>query len=155
MAHFAQNTTVPVERSQQEVQKILRRYGADRFGTMEDRKAAYLMFEYNSILIQITVPIPTKEEFSKTEKGRIRRNNQAEQAYDQAVKQRWRALVLGVKAKLEFVESGISTIEKEFMGWIMLPDGRPLSDHILPKIQEIAKTGKMPRLLAMSHEDKN
>ena len=60
MARYAANTSVTVEKSQSEVQSILRKYGAERFGTMEDKDSAYLMFEYNHLMIQITVPLPKK-----------------------------------------------------------------------------------------------
>jgi hypothetical protein len=152
MSRYAQNTNVSIESSQQEVQKILRKYGADRFGTMEDRKAAYLMFEYQGLMIQITVPMPDKKEFKTTEKGRVRKANQAQEAYHQAVRQRWRALVLAVKAKLEAVETGISTLEKEFMAFIMLPNGKSIGDTLIPDLKHIAESGKMPKMLGMIQE---
>jgi hypothetical protein len=147
MSQYAKNTSVSIESSQREVQKILRKYGADRFGFMEDHTTAYLMFSFSNLQIQISVNIPSREGFEKTETGRIRKNSQIDQAHEQAVRQRWRALVLTVKAKLEAVETGISTIEKEFMAFVMMPDGKQLGDHLVPRLLQIAETGKMPRLL--------
>lgn len=150
MAKYAANTTVSVEKSQSEVQSILRKYGAGRFGTMEEPGiAAYLMFEYKEMMIQITVPLPQREEFKKTDTGRHRKETQINEAYEQAIKQRWRALVLAVKAKLEAVEIGISTLEKEFMAFVVMPDGRQLGDHLLPQLQQIAKSGNMPKILGL------
>lgn len=145
---YAAATSVTVEKSQSEVQLILRKYGAKRFGTMEDENAAYLMFEYDQLMIQITVPLPKRSEFEKTETGRVRKSNQITDAYEQAIKQRWRALVLAVKAKLEAVEIGISTLEKEFMAFVMMPDGRQLGDHLIPNLKQIAADGKMPKMLS-------
>ncbi len=74
--------------------------------------------------------------------------------WDQACRQRWRALALLVKAKLEAVESGIVSFEEEFLAHVVLPDGstvyqaakggiaiayqtgimQPLSEH--PKLKE-------------------
>ena len=147
MGKYASNTTVSIEKSQSEVQNILRKYGADAFGVMERKNSAYLMFEYNNLIIQITVPLPQKDEFMKTESGRIRKTNQVNQSYEQAIRQRWRALVLAIKAKLEAVESGISTLEKEFLAFVIMPDGESLGNHLLPQLQQIANTGKMPKLL--------
>ena len=147
MGKYAVNTSVSVEKSKEEVTKILRKYGADRFGTMEDREKAYLMFEFNRLMIQITVPLPNLEEFMTTDSGRSRKGTAANDAYEQAIKQKWRALVLAVKAKLEAVDSGISTIEKEFMAFVVMPDGRQLSDYIIPELNNIAQSGKMPKLL--------
>lgn len=152
MPRYAATTTVSVEKSQSEVQAILRRYGAGRFGTMEDQKIsmAYLMFEYSGLMIQIQVPLPRKEDFVKTDRGRSRKKSQIDESYNQAVRQRWRALVLAVKAKLEAVETGISTIEKEFMAFVMMPDGRALGDHLIPELKQISESGKIPKMLGMS-----
>jgi hypothetical protein len=144
---YAEGTTVSVEKSQSEVTAILRKYGANRFGTMEDESTAFLMFEFKGLSVQIAVPLPDISEYSKTETGRIRATSAAEEARNQAIKQRWRALVLAVKAKLEAVEIGISTVEKEFLAFVMMPDGRQLSEHLIPKLQEIVASGNMPKLL--------
>ena len=147
---YAKNTTVSPERSQEEIKRTLRKYGADRFGIMEEKNKGHVMFEYNSLMIQMTVEFPDKSEFEKTDTGKTRLESAIETQFNQAIKQRWRALLLAIKAKLEAVESGISTIEQEFLAFVMMPDGRSLSDIIIPKIHEIAKTGKMPRLLSYS-----
>ncbi len=147
MPNYAKNTSVSVSQSQIEIQSILRRYGADRFGSMEDKNNAYLMFEYNGLLIQIQVPMPKRDEFITTPTGRKRTESQINREYDKAVRQKWRALVLAVKAKLEAIESGISTLEKEFLAFVVMPDGNQLGDHVIPNLKQIAETGKMPKML--------
>lgn len=143
---YANNTTVSVEKSQQEVQAILRKYGANKFGTMEDHEKAYIMFGYNNLMIQISVDLPVKENVSSTPTGRKRKENQIDQLYEQSIKQRWRSLVLLVKAKLVAVSEGLTTIEKEFLGDIVMADGRTISMKVLPQIKKMAETGKMPQL---------
>ena len=44
-------------------------------------------------------------------------------AWEQVCRQRWRALLLIIRAKLEAVASGITTLENEFLANIVLPDG--------------------------------
>lgn len=144
---YAENTSVSVEKSQAEVTSILRRYGANRFGTMEDEFSAYLMFEFKGLSVQIAVPLPPLSEFRTTDTGRSRSQSVAEEARAQAIRQRWRALVLAVKAKLEAVEIGISTVEKEFLAFVMMPDGRQLSEHLIPELNKIVASGAMPKLL--------
>ena len=68
-------------------------------------------------------------------------------AYEQAVRQKWRALALVIKAKLEAVESGISVFEQEFLANIILSDGRTVSQHVLPRIAEDYESGNLPPLL--------
>ena len=144
---YASNTSVSPERSQEEIKRTLRKYGADRFGVMEEKTKAHVMFEFKGLLIQMTVKLPEESEFNKTETGRPRNKTSVESAFNQAIKQRWRALLLAIKAKLEAVETGISTIEQEFMAFVVMPNSQALSYIIIPKLEEIAKTGQMPKLL--------
>lgn len=144
---YAVNTSVSPEKSQEEIKNTLRRYGADRFGIMEERDKAHVMFEYNGLMIQISVDLPKIEEFKKTETGRSRSTSVIESAFEQAIRQKWRSLTLAIKAKLEAVESGISTIEKEFMAFVIMPDGRQLSEHIVPRLLDLSKGGEMPKML--------
>lgn len=150
MGQFASNTAVSPEKTQNDIRETLRKYGAGRFGIMEEDTKAHVMFEFNNLMIQLTVGLPDKSEFMKTEAGRSRKKSAADEAYKQAIRQRWRALLLAIKAKLEAIECGISTIEKEFMAFVIMPDGRSLGDHLIPKLKEISTTGKMPRLLTFS-----
>jgi len=149
MGQYASNTTVSPEKTQGDIRETLRRYGAGRFGIMEETGRAHVMFEFEKLMIQLTVTLPKREEFFQTDAGRSRKASVANEAYNQAVRQRWRALLLAIKAKLEAVECGISTIEKEFLAFVMLPDGVSLGDHLIPEIKKIAGTGKMPKLLPM------
>ena len=44
-------------------------------------------------------------------------------AWEQACRQHWRALLLIIRAKSAAVESGITTLESEFLANVLLPDG--------------------------------
>ena len=149
---YASSTSVSPERSQEEIKRQLRRYGADRFGVMEERGSAAVMFEFNGLTIRIVVSLPAENdaEFSTTETGRERAPAAKAKAWEQAIRSRWRALLLAIRAKLEAVEVGISTIEREFMPFVVMPDGRTLDEHITPKLQQYAQSGEMPKLLGMS-----
>ena len=60
---------------------------------------------------------------------------------------RWRALLLVIKAKLEAVTAGISTIETEFLANIVLPDNTTAGEWMLPQIDRAYRSGEMPPLL--------
>jgi hypothetical protein len=147
MSQYASSTTVSPEKSQMEIRETLRRYGASRFGVMEEEIKAHVMFEYHKLQIQLTIELPPREEFTKTDNGRSRKQSAVNEAYNQAIRQRWRALLLAIKAKLEAIECGISTIEKEFLAFVMLPNGQNLGDVLIPKIADMAETGRMPKML--------
>lgn len=63
------------------------------------------------------------------------------------MRQRWRALALVIKAKLEAIESGITTVDAEFLAHLVLPDGRTYGEFALPQIDEVYRSGAMPPLL--------
>jgi hypothetical protein len=145
---FANSTTVSPEKSQQDIRETLRRYGATRFGVMEEADKAHVMFEFEKLQIQLTISLPSRKDFETTDAGRSRKSSAVTEAYNQAIRQRWRALLLAIKAKLEAIECGISTIEKEFMAFVIMPDGMSLGDHLIPELHKIAESGKMPKLLS-------
>lgn len=62
-------------------------------------------------------------------------------------RRRWRCLVIAIKAKLECVESGITTLEDEFMAHIVLPNGQTVGHVMLPQINASYEDGEMPPLL--------
>lgn len=70
-------------------------------------------------------------------------------AWEQACRAKWRALYLIIKAKLEAVESGISTIEREFFYDIVLPDGNTVGEFLSPQLDMVYESGNMPPMLPM------
>ena len=52
-----------------------------------------------------------------------------------------------IKAKLVAVEAGISTIEREFLADVVLPDGHTVGQWVAPQLDKIYERGEMPALL--------
>jgi hypothetical protein len=154
MSQYASNTSVSPEKTQNDIRDTLRRYGAGKFGIMEESDKAHVMFEYDTLMIQLTINLPDKNDFVKTEAGRSRKSTSVNEAYRQAIRQRWRALLLAIKAKLEAIECGISTIEKEFLAFVIMPDGKSLGDHLIPELKNVSSTGKTPKLISYMSERK-
>lgn len=136
---YAEKTSVSIDRSQAEIKKILSRYGADGFVYGELSELSVVMFEIKSRRIKIILPMPKKPSASATQASG--------KTYDQVCRSRWRAIALVIKAKLESVEVGITTLEQEFMAHIMLPNGQTVGEAILPQIDQAYCDGKMPPLL--------
>lgn len=157
MSRYAANTDVTSERSRAEIEKTLARYGADQFFYGWQTGAATIGFRMHDRRVQFILPLPDREadEFRLTPSRKwLRSDKEAETAYEQAVKQKWRALALVVKAKLEAVESGITTFEEEFLAHIVLPDGTRVSDFMIPQIGRAYASGHMPPLLPMLEKSK-
>lgn len=150
MARYAQNTTVTVERSRNEIEKTLARYGASSFMYGWDGQGAMIAFvvqipDGNSRQVRFHLPLPARDEYRFTHHSRGPRNAaQAEGLWEQACRVSWRALHLVVKAKLEAVESGIATFEQEFLSYIMLPDGQTVGQWFTPHLETAYEQGAMP-----------
>ncbi|RLB68640.1 MAG: hypothetical protein DRH08_00270 [Deltaproteobacteria bacterium] len=147
---YAATTNVSVEKSRSEIERILQRYGCDDFAYRNNRKRAQIAFSMHGRMLRfdIVLPDPDSNEFHTTPAGRKRRDKGAAyKAWEQACRQRWRALALVIKAKLEAVESGITSFEVEFMSHTIVPGGRVFHEIALPQIEEAYRTGELPLLL--------
>lgn len=152
MAKYAKNTNVSVEKSRGEIERTLQRYGAERFVYGWDKDNAMIGFQYLSRAVRMVLVLPEKSEFNKTDTGRKRAEATVLKEWDQACKQRWRALLLIIKGKLEGVECGIVTFEDEFLAYTVLPDGSTVSQSLQPEIEKALTAGKMPQLLLPGSE---
>jgi hypothetical protein len=149
---YAQETTVPVDRSKAEIERLIQRYGATEFATGWKQERAVIQFKMRDRYVRFILPLPGKQEFEKTPSGRrTRSEHDAFKAWEQGCRQRWRALALTIKAKLESVESGIEEFESAFMAQVVMPDGKTISEHVLPVIDAAYKSGKMPGELLLTY----
>lgn len=147
MARYAAGTEVPSYQSRADIERTLARYGADQFIYGWDPDQAVVGFRMEDRQIKFLLPLPDRASFRLTPTGRSRSPGQRDAEYEKAVRQRWRALGLVIKAKLEAVESGISEFDDEFMAHIVLPDGRTVGQWARPQIEQVYQSGGMPALL--------
>ncbi len=161
MARYAEGTSVSVDRSRTEIERVLEKYGATTFGYAWDRRAeaycarckgpatpscrkehpypvtdeireyAMLSFRLKERAIRLDVPMPTQREVGTKANLEIR------------TRERWRAIVLVVKAKLEAVHAGISTLEQEFLANVVTGDGRTVGQILIPRMSEAVQSGRL------------
>lgn len=140
MRRYAENTSVPVDRSRAEIERVLTRYGASGFGYQWERRVvpvapptlhgpklreqeiAAVMFQFKDRRVRLDIPMPEDQ---------------------REVRQRWRAVLLVIKAKLEAVASGISTLEAEFLANIVTESGQTVGDLVLPRLSEATRAGRL------------
>lgn len=157
MANYAQNTSVSAEKSKAEIERTLTRYGATSFLYGWEETSVMIGFRMNGKQVKFILTLPDKNaaEFKLTPAGKSTRSPEAQlKAWEQATRQKWRALALVIKAKLEAVESGITTFEEEFLAHVVLPDGSTVGQFILPQVEESYNLGTMPNLVPMLTEGK-
>lgn len=150
MTKYAENTSVTSDKSRFEIERTLIRYGAGQFLYGWDQNRAVVGFSMNGRQVKFILEMPDREDqiFWVTPGRKNKRTpDQATKEYEKAVRQKWRALALVIKAKLEAVESQITEFEDEFMANIVLPNGQTAGDFMRPQIQSAYETGKMPPLL--------
>lgn len=147
MTQYAAKTDVSSIQSRADIERVLARYGASDFGYMTSPGKAMVAFSFEGKNIRFTMPLPDRNstEFTRHSRG-SRTASAAEALYEQAIRQKWRALLLVTKAKLEAVESGISTFEQEFMAHIVLPSGKTVGEEIMPAVNNAIRVGGALRL---------
>lgn len=154
MGRYAASTDVSTTRSRDEIERTLKRFGATAFVHGWDNKIspprASTMFEIPTpgglrrIRFHLPMPDPNDHEFTRTPTGKPRAAKAADDAYEQATRQRWRSLANLIKATLAAVEDGIITAEDAFLPYtVVTPDGRTVAEIVGPQIT----AGQLPALL--------
>jgi hypothetical protein len=147
---YASGTSVGVNQTIHDIERVLERYGAEGFGFAKAAYRVQVEFMAQNRRVRITTDMPegTEDEFLYTETRRVKRSKESiQKLVEQARKERWRAILLVLKAKLEAVESGIAEFEEEFLAHIVLPDGTTAGQWMRPQIAEAYSKGTMPTML--------
>jgi hypothetical protein len=133
---YASGTVVPVAKTRAEIERLLDKAKAKQYGTAVDYDlaTARVQFRLHDRVIRFSIMLPDRAKL----KG---------DRYERHERQRWRALLLVLKAKLESVESNIETFEQAFLANIVMPDDQTVAAHVVPQIAEAYASGKMPRAL--------
>jgi hypothetical protein len=130
---YAKRTTVTIIKSRAEIERTVLKYGADQFGSAFSAGKAMVQFRIATWLVRFILPLPHED--------------------PQDQRQRWRAFALVIKAKLEAVESGITTIEEEFLSHVVTPSGQTFGEWAVPQLRDMKKTGQLPNTI-LGIEDK-
>lgn len=150
MATYAADTSVSVEKSRAEIERTLQRWGAEQFmyGWNNEQAVVGFVMRGRQIRFLLSMPDKSAREFTHTPGRKNQRSEaQAFAAWEQACRQRWRALNLVIKAKLEAVEAGISTFDNEFLAQLVLPNGETVSEAVTPRLIDGIESNEMPSLL--------
>jgi len=129
---YAVKTRVPVSQSRTEIEQLLEKHKAKQFGTAVDYDAnqARVQFRLQDRIVRFLIGLPDRKKYGQG----IR--------WDQQERQRWRALLLVIKAKLESVENGIETLEEAFLAEIVMPGDQTVAELLTQVIAESYRTGR-------------
>jgi hypothetical protein len=146
---YAANTSVSVEKSRGEIERLLSRHKCTKFATGVDHDAhrATVQFHAHNRIIKFEIALPDASDpkYRKIKNTYLQRTATGiAKIVEQDERTKWRALLLVIKAKLESVESGIATFEDEFLAHTLLPNAQTVAEYVGPMIDEVYKTGRMP-----------
>lgn len=149
---FAAETKVPVEKTRAEIEQLVTRCGASAFSSSwSSGGAAMIEFVAHNRVVRFTLKLPAREDkrFTRSPGGRYQLSEpQQLAAWEQACRQKWRALLLVIKAKFEAVTASISIFDDEFLAQIVDPmTGKTIAEHIVPAI--VARYDKRPAILGL------
>jgi len=138
---FAEKTKVPSLKTRMEIERLLLKHRASQYGTFVDSEnfCARVQFRLCDRIVRFTVALPDRAKY------RMSSN------YEQAERQKWRALLLVIKAKLEAVENAIATFEEEFLAHIVMPDGKTVGEIVRPQVAAAYTRGGGQLLLEAGH----
>ena len=152
---YAENTSVSEEKTRAEIETILGRHGASHraIATDEDAHLAQIAFVIRGRRYRLDVPLPSLPvcEPGKEPRGwwawdHDRRQQWLRKQNEQERRARWRAVLLMLKAKLEWVRLGASSVEKEFLADMVLANGATMHVAVAQAIKHGLETGKSPML---------
>lgn len=148
MSRFAERTKVPVARTQAKLLSLLKTHGATETGIMESQEQglSVLLCRLGSRMLRFEVMEPDRSKLRTTATGRLRSSGDIDAAVTRERRRRWRVLYLLVRAKLEVIESGDSTVDGEFLSNVLLPNGQTAGQTWTPALDRAYSTGEMPAL---------
>jgi hypothetical protein len=132
---YAVGTSVSVERSRAEIERLIRKHGARKVGIYTDDSQAVVTFSTADRTVKFSIPMQSAEEVPPevlaAAKKRHRSADEARRlAVDAEERRRWRCLLLVIKAKLESVADAVETFDEAFLAHIVTPGGRTILEEL-------------------------
>jgi hypothetical protein len=144
---YAAGTKVAVSNSHAEILKLLVKHGASYYAVGAQGDVAVLGFKIKGASVRLRFPLPSYSDKDKPwsiwpwSDGQKRPFNPAkDEKYitkptttklEQAMRERWRLVVLVIKTKLELVSLGARTVEQEFLDGLVLPSGKTVGQMLV------------------------
>lgn len=128
----AGNTAATVGKSKQELEQVLQRYGVQHFAYASQPGAIAIAFQHSGDKYRIVLPMLTADtpDLATTEAGKRRTAAAVQQLLDKAERQRWRALLLKVKADLELAHLTGQPIRTAFAAHLVLHNDETVTERL-------------------------
>ena len=120
---YAQGTSVPVRKSRMEIEEMLERARARAVYTGSDEGRAVVGFVLDNRHIRFEIKLPLVADYAAhlVRGYRTKRTDEHMlKAWEQACREKWRALVLALKSKFVSIEAGVENVEEAFLAHVVL-----------------------------------
>lgn len=143
MGIYASQTKIHYKQTLKEIGRILYIYGVRNPKIKHNETHTKVTLEFvihnRKVRFYLPLPSPTADEIVYTPNTeRERAPYLQKKFYKRAKNQRWRALGLAIKSRLVRVEDNITSFDEEFLGNIVLANGRTLADMVAPNMDELS-----------------
>lgn len=149
MRAYAEGTSVPVEKSKAEIERLLQQYGAQSVLSGQMPGKAVVAFDLADRRVRFDLPLPQLDAYElRVVRGRKVKATPEQQraAWEADCRQRWRGLLLVIKAKLESARGGIETFEEAFLAQIVV-NGQTVGQRVIPELAAAYAGKPLPPLL--------
>lgn len=151
---YAEGTSVPVEKSKGEIDRLLRDWGCDRILWEDDFRNGTVALSFvwsrqgNSYAARLSIKMPTEKEIRERPSVRDGRNgrvneNRVKDAIEKNGRPEMRLLLLWLKAAFNAVEAGILDPRVVFLPFFVNEKGQTVADIVIPALE----MGQFPKLL--------
>lgn len=151
---YAHGTRVEVAKTRTEIDALLAKHGATSVAILndEEKSRAVIAFAMKGARFRIDLPMPTIEEIKldpeKAPSGHFWKSTLERETYAQAAlfqrrRERWRAVLLLLKSKLEIVRLGLYSLEHEFLADMVLPGGATVHGALAEALRKGLASGEL------------
>jgi hypothetical protein len=130
---------VPAHKTRGELVGLIVQHGAEAVAQFQETtggvERSAVAFRIHGVSFRFQVLTPPLSDFRFAGKTRrYRDDQQATAARDQAHRQRWRSLLLFVRAAIEAAEQGATTIVEALLPWVVTPSNRTIGEDLVPRL---------------------
>lgn len=133
---YAAETEVPVSKTKGAIESLLVLHGAKEFrsGWTETHDTLEFLLHQQRVRFVLPRPDPRDKALTHDRRGYLRAPSTQQRIREQWDRQRWRALYLVIRAKIEAVEAGIAIFEQEFLAFLVGPNDLTIGDILVPRL---------------------
>lgn len=132
--NYAEKTSVPVEKTQFEIQQLLKKFNVNKMAFLYDENTILFELYGKSVKLRVRDPNINDPKIQTTPTGKQRKGEAIQKLYQQKLKQKWRILYFLLKAAIVSIQAEVMTAEEFFLPYFITKTGETVSEVVLPQL---------------------